>query len=222
MLERRKGPASSVPPPQPSIRSPKRPAPAQAAPRALSKAPAPVARNPAKEAENYKFVMINKFPRVVPTPPRHRSAPYNPPRREEPDITALVETFTPPPVTPPVPPAVVAPGFRGSCKALCATTGRQCRLPAHPKEPDRHRNERGPFFRTAAPGTTSFPLRQALFDAATHQADGAAALVETKGTAQEKRESRRKSAHAGDAVTTGLKHLDSNAANTPHEDTEAA
>jgi hypothetical protein len=66
------------------------------------------------------------------------------------------------------PPAPLAQGWRGSCKAICAETGRQCRLPAHPSEPDRHRHERGPFHRTAVPGQ-AFSFREQLDRAATRR-----------------------------------------------------
>jgi hypothetical protein len=49
---------------------------------------------------------------------------------------------------------------RGSCTAVCADTGRQCRLPAHAG--DGHAHERGRFTRVAAPGQTIFPARAAL------------------------------------------------------------
>lgn len=53
---------------------------------------------------------------------------------------------------------------RGSCFAIDAGTGRQCRLPAHPEDPDRHRNERGPFFRVLQPGEVP-KLREQLDEA---------------------------------------------------------
>lgn len=62
-------------------------------------------------------------------------------------------------------PAPAARG-RGSCWAIDAETGRQCRLPSHPEDPDRHRHERGAFFRTAVPGQ-SFTRRDLLDRAAT-------------------------------------------------------
>lgn len=58
----------------------------------------------------------------------------------------------------------------GSCKAVCAVTGLQCKLPAHPEGTD-HCNERGPkhgrFTRVAAPGQTQFPERARLDEWAT-------------------------------------------------------
>lgn len=73
------------------------------------------------------------------------------------------------PVPSPIPAPVVAlsttarPG-RGSCKAVDAATGRQCKLPAHPANPDQHRHERGPFHRLLQPGEVPV-LRQALDEA---------------------------------------------------------
>lgn len=53
-----------------------------------------------------------------------------------------------------------SPRWRGACQAICATTGRRCRLPEHPiSEP--HRSERGAFTSTVAPGSRS-PHREEL------------------------------------------------------------
>lgn len=62
---------------------------------------------------------------------------------------------------------VLQPGWKGSCKAIDADTGRQCRLPAHPGEA--HRHERGPFFRAAPPEQTHFRAREQLDAAATRR-----------------------------------------------------
>lgn len=55
---------------------------------------------------------------------------------------------------------------RGSCKAIDAKTGRQCRLLAHPETPDAHRNERGPFTHVLQAGQVPV-LRQTLDQVAT-------------------------------------------------------
>jgi len=89
-------------------------------------------------------------------------------RRNEPelDLVQAIQALPLPPHAPELAPAVVSDSWRGSCKAICAETGRQCRMPAHPLEPDRHRHERGPFFRVAAPGQ-AFTRRDLLDQAAT-------------------------------------------------------
>lgn len=75
-----------------------------------------------------------------------------------------------PPEVPKVAPRPAQARTLGSCKAIDADTGRQCRLPAHPEEPERHRHERGPFFRTLTPGEVPL-LRQRLDGLATMQSD---------------------------------------------------
>ena len=95
--------------------------------------------------------------RPPPLPPR-------PPRAElEVDLVKVLEALP----LPAAPPASSTPTRgRGSCFAIDAETGRQCRLPAHPEAPDRHGHERGPFFRCAVPGQT-FTRRDLLDHAAT-------------------------------------------------------
>lgn len=61
--------------------------------------------------------------------------------------------------------AALEPKMLGSCRARCAESGRQCRLPAHGPEV-RHRHERGPFVALAAPGQTRFAERERLEDEA--------------------------------------------------------
>lgn len=158
----------------------------------------------------------------VGTPPAVtlRSAPSYVPPRTEPDLAEAYRALPGvwgPAETPPLPPPVLRPGFRGSCKAIDAATGRTCKLPAHPG--DVHSSERGRFTRCAAPGTTTFPLRQALDSAALTQDPGALGEMGRKTDAQYQRETRaRKSAHAGDSTSTGIKSLDTN----PNQTTEAA
>jgi hypothetical protein len=60
--------------------------------------------------------------------------------------------------------------FRGSCKAVCALSGRRCQLPAHNQEV-RHRHERGSFHLVALPDQVHFPERERLERAATAQND---------------------------------------------------
>lgn len=102
------------------------------------------------------------LPPSAPTPPpEHCHAKQNRELAE-----AIVSTYRTPVVPSPPPPAPVdlkGPLVaRGSCKAIDAETGRQCRLPAHPHAPDQHRSERGPFHRLALPGQTKFTRREAL------------------------------------------------------------
>lgn len=54
---------------------------------------------------------------------------------------------------PQLPPRAIKPGWRGACQAVCAATGRRCRLPEH-RVDEPHRHERGPFTITAALGQT--------------------------------------------------------------------
>lgn len=60
---------------------------------------------------------------------------------------------------------VLEPKFRGSCKARCAQTGMQCRLPEHGPQ-IQHRHERGPFIQVAAPGQTEFAEKRRVAEAA--------------------------------------------------------
>lgn len=84
---------------------------------------------------------------------------------------AQVPTFVDPPVMPAqTPRRFLATGHmvsRGPCKAVDAETGRTCKLLVHPEDPDRHRSERGPFFRVALPGQTTFALQRTLDESAT-------------------------------------------------------
>lgn len=96
---------------------------------------------------------------VTRSPPRRKPPALKPaPRPSEPDVLDLPPPRTP---TPPPPPPVIAPGWKGSCQAVCAVTGRRCRLPAHRMD-EPHRHERGQFTFTAAPGQTSFAARSEL------------------------------------------------------------
>jgi TPP-dependent indolepyruvate ferredoxin oxidoreductase alpha subunit len=80
-------------------------------------------------------------------------------------LRRAVEALKPAAPAAPPPPPKIEPGWRGSCKAIDADTGRRCRLPAHAGEA--HRHERGPFFRTAPPEQTHFRAREQLDAAAT-------------------------------------------------------
>jgi len=51
--------------------------------------------------------------------------------------------------------------FAGSCRAVCALSGRTCKLPAHGVDV-KHRHERGPFHLVALDGQTVFPERERL------------------------------------------------------------
>ena len=108
--------------------------------------------------------------------PLRRSAPVYVPPRSEPDLVelyrSLPEVFGEPAPLPVTTPTSATGRARGSCKAVDAVTGRQCKLPHHPEHPEQHRHERGMFHRVAAPGTTSFPLREAL-DLAAQASPGA-------------------------------------------------
>lgn len=130
----------------------------------------------------------------TPVAERLRSAPLHVPPRSEPDLVevyrSLPEVFGPVAVTTPTSAPVVAGRARGSCKAVDAATGRQCKLPQHPEHPEQHRHERGMFHRVAAPGTTSFPLREALDLAALASPGAGGGMFDRKGSAIEKRESR--------------------------------
>lgn len=55
--------------------------------------------------------------------------------------------------------------FRGSCKAVCALSGRQCQLPAHGIGV-RHHDGRKAFHLVALPGQTFFPERERVERAA--------------------------------------------------------
>lgn len=96
-----------------------------------------------------------------------RSAPYVVPPRTEPDLAevyrALPEVFGPGDALPPLP--TLAPGFRGSCKAINPATGRQCALLAHHTKPHRHGNTE--FLYAAAPNQQSFHRRDLIDQAAT-------------------------------------------------------
>lgn len=95
-----------------------------------------------------------KLPPVEIIRERNREKPTNP-----------IQAIAPRPLTLPPPAPLDLSGplvARGSCKAIDAETGRQCRLPAHPHAPDQHRSERGPFHRLAAPGQTQFKRRAEL------------------------------------------------------------
>lgn len=110
-----------------------------------------------------------------------------------------------PPEAPKVAPAPAQAVSRGSCKAIDADTGRTCKLLAG--HDGAHATERGPFTRVLQPGAVPL-LHQRLDTYATRRE--APEMLQTRGAAQEKRESRarRKSAHAGDATSTGLTSID--------------
>lgn len=67
--------------------------------------------------------------------------------------------------------AALEPKMKGSCKARCAETGLQCRLPAHGPELG-HRNERGPFRVLAAEGQTVFADKRRLEEQAQRNPEG--------------------------------------------------
>lgn len=89
------------------------------------------------------------------------------------------------------------------CAAVDAETGRKCRRLVHADI--KHRSERGEFFRTAAPGQTSFSLREQLDAAATRAFGSAAAGDEFSGTQLKRfeRKERKHSAHGGTPTTAG-------------------
>ncbi|PZR17517.1 MAG: hypothetical protein DI536_04175 [Archangium gephyra] len=85
--------------------------------------------------------------------------------------------------------------WRGPCKAVCALTGKACGLLVdHPGD---HHSARGPFRLVAVPGQTEFAARAALDRAAVASADSPR-MTDVRGSAAEKRDERRRSAHAGD------------------------
>jgi hypothetical protein len=98
----------------------------------------------------------------------------------------------------------------GSCKAVCALTGRPCRLPAH-RDDVSHANERGPFRLVAVPGQTHFAHRDALESAAlagrreSDPDEAAAGRYATSKKAREKYRAKKvRLAHDGAETTTGL------------------
>lgn len=143
--------------------------------------------------------------RPPPLPPR-------PPRAElDVDLVKSLEAL-PLPAAPAASSAAPARG-RGSCFAIDAETGRQCRLPAHPEDPDRHRHERGPFFRLLQPGQA--PRLHEQLDSAAMASTEAREVFAGHGHANpagerktRKDAGQRKSAHAGDSTSTGIKSID--------------
>lgn len=140
------------------------------------KAPVPMAERRRRISEGHK--RRNEPVQPVPTSalierPLYVRAPSRPPVPPRPELEVDLAKglkALPLPSAPKLGLDATATGsWKGSCKAVDAATGRACKLPAHPGEV--HRSERGPFVRVAAPGATSFPLRQALEHAALHQAD---------------------------------------------------
>lgn len=98
---------------------------------------------------------------VKPSPARRKPRALKPAPRPEPELV-----LPPPrPPTPPPPPPAIKPGWRGACQAVCAATGRRCRLPEH-RVDQPHRHERGAFTITAAPGQREFAGRSELERAA--------------------------------------------------------
>lgn len=77
----------------------------------------------------------------------------------------VLELPPPAPPTPAPPPRAIRTGWKGACQALCAATGRRCRLPEH-RVDEPHRHERGAFTLTAPTGQT-FTGRADLDRAAT-------------------------------------------------------
>lgn len=106
----------------------------------------------------------SKLARASGTQPRH----LTPRALSEPDLAEGLSALPLPPPTPELAPPVISRGWAGSCKAIDADSGRQCRMPAHPSDPDRHRHERGPFFRTATPGA-AFTRRDQIDEHATRR-----------------------------------------------------
>jgi len=185
-------------------------------------------REPEKRANSIQ-------PRVVSKRAGHTRLrePYNPTPDpvDQVKLAELQAVIAPPPVPPfdwsvtAVPLISAKPGYvaRGSCKAVCAKTGRQCRRLAHPEAPDNHAHERGAFFLVLQPGQVP-TLRRALDEAATtarnHEVyNGASHVAGEKLPTGGKRDSSaggltkaiaraRKSAHAGDDTTTGLTSID--------------
>lgn len=156
--------------------------------RLISKLPAPKRKSAKQQAKAAKGPDQQK-PRVVSKRRRHTSAKreaYNPPVTH-PDVSALQQTFAPPPdlfeplkvarpawadawerahpsrdmaEAPKVAPRPAQARTLGSCKAIDADTGRQCRLLTHDAETP-HRSERGAFTHVLVPGGVP-RLRQTL------------------------------------------------------------
>lgn len=143
--------------------------------------------------------------RPPPLPPR-------PPRAElEFDLVKSLEAL-PLPAAPPAASSAPARG-RGSCFAIDAETGRQCRLPAHPEDPDRHRHERGPFFRLLQPGQAPRLHEQlervAMASTEAREVFAGHGHANPAGERKTRKDAgQRKSAHAGDSTSTGIKSID--------------
>ena len=182
--------------------------------RKLTKKPTPPARKPRRARTH--------------TPPRAPEPPLELPFAPEPEgIEVRGQPLPPPPPTPaPLDGAVLAAAvvahekaiaaeqlaahrlevdaaakWKGSCNAVCALTGRRCRLPAHPE--GEHRSERGPFRVVAAPGQTHFARQAALDEAATAGGDHESMYDKHSGTQQQRFLRRLKRAHLGADTTTG-------------------
>jgi hypothetical protein len=145
---------------------PKRQAPVEIQPR-KAKVPMAERRRRIKEGHARRNAPV-EAPLPTPPPPA-----LTPPEEQGPITPAffVLEPAAPVPTSAPVPlarpswadaferagpkpasaPATSSGRFRGSCKAVDADTGRTCKLLEHPEEPDRHRSERGPFFRVLPP-----------------------------------------------------------------------
>jgi hypothetical protein len=137
---------------------------------------AAVAKPPVPMAERRRRIAVGQVRRNEPEPARPVSTRLTVPPPAPPTAPGPRTITERPPPLPPVPPraelnvdlvrglqamplpapanSTPAPAARGrgSCWAIDADTGRQCRLPAHPEDPDRHGNERGPFFRVLGAG----------------------------------------------------------------------
>lgn len=95
--------------------------------------------------------------------------------------------------------------WKGSCRARCAATGRQCCLPdGHTSA---HATPRGAFLAVAQPGQTTFAHRDAVDRAASSGGKGES-MYETQSEAQYVRDLRRRRkveaknrAHSGEATT---------------------
>ncbi len=126
--------------------------------------PPPAATPPAPIVAIAQPVPTSAPPRVTPPP-----LPFIAPRPElEVDLVKVLEALPlPVPVAPAEPPRLapnLTTGFRGSCKAINADTGKQCALLAG--HTTSHRHGATAFVRVAAPDQKSFHRRDLLDRAA--------------------------------------------------------
>lgn len=186
MLARRKQAASAKAPPKPAVRPQKRPD-AQAAQSGplpkfepgpvhpgkcsmLDPPPSPPERVPM--AERRRRITEGVARRNAPVPPEPKAPYITPPPlpavppRPELDLAKGLEALPLPSSSGPdrLPPNP-ATGFRGSCKAINADTGKQCALLVG--HTTAHRHGQTAFFRIATPNQKSFTRRELIDSAAT-------------------------------------------------------